>query len=151
MIFHMSLRASDPAHVAGVLAEIWGGEAFPFHAVPGAWITLAGDAHGTALEICPDDTVLVPGEVAVEPDTGVKNHRHSASHVAAETALSEAEVAAIAKRENWLFRRCSRGPFDLLELWVENRFLIELLTPDMAADYRRTMTVDNWRSWAGSG
>jgi len=56
--------------------------------------------------------------------------------------LDEAAVQAIGDREDWHTRRFSRGPpgrplFDGIEFWVENRFLIELSTPDMDAAYLR--------------
>ncbi|MEI6418024.1 MAG: helix-turn-helix domain-containing protein, partial [Sphingomonadales bacterium] len=35
-IFHASIPAQNPALVADVLARIWGGQAMPFHPVPGA-------------------------------------------------------------------------------------------------------------------
>ncbi|MEM7024364.1 MAG: hypothetical protein AAF637_17555 [Pseudomonadota bacterium] len=145
----MSLPARDPARVAVVMARIWAGEAFPFHAAAGAWITLAGSGDGSALEIYPEGTNLVAGSVAVSFETGSAPPA-IASHVAIETPLGEAELIAIAEREGWLARCCSRGPFSLIELWVENRYLIELLTPEMADDYRRTMTTENWRSWSES-
>ena len=147
MIFHLSLPADDPGHVAAVMAELWRGEAFPFHPVPGAWIALAGDAHGTALEVYPADTVLVPGETALESVTHPQAPAKSASHAAVECPLDEAAILAIGEREGWPVRRCDRGPFMLIELWVEGRTLIELLTAEMAADYRRSMTIENWRSW----
>ena len=147
MIFHLSLPARDPARVSAVMAELWGGEAFPFHPIPGAWIAMAGDAHGTALEVYPAETVLIPGDTALESETG-SPPANTASHAAVETPLSEPEVMAIAEREGWLARRCDRGPFQLIELWIEGWVLVELLTVEMAADYRRSMTIENWRSWA---
>lgn len=29
MLFHLSIDADDPRHVAEVIAELWGGRAFP--------------------------------------------------------------------------------------------------------------------------
>ena len=146
MIFHLSLPARDPGRVAAVMAELWRGEAFPFHPIPGAWIAMAGDAHGTALEVYPAETVLIAGDTALDSETG-PTPANTASHAAVETPLSEAEVHAIAEREGWLARRCDRGPFQLIELWVEGWVLVELLTAEMAADYRSSMTIENWRSW----
>ena len=52
MLFHMSIAGRDPRHVAEVIAEIWGGEAFVFPPVAeGSWIAIAGDDRGTALEV----------------------------------------------------------------------------------------------------
>ena len=147
MIFHLSLPARDPARVAAVMAELWGGEAYPFHPIPGAWIALAGDAHGTALEVYPADTVLFPGDAALASETRPPP-ANTASHAAVETPLAEHEIMAIAGREGWLARRCDRGPFQLIELWVEGWVLVELLTAEMAADYRQSMTIANWRSWS---
>lgn len=147
MIFHLSLPADDPGHVAAVMAELWRGEAFPFHPVPGAWIALAGDAHGTALEVYPAETVLVPGDSALASQARPPRPANTASHAAIECPLDEAAIIAVGEREGWPVRRCDRGPFALIELWVEGRVLIELLTAGMAADYRRSMTIENWRSW----
>jgi len=33
----------------------------------------------------------------------------------------------------------------LVEVWIENAYLVEVLDPAQMADYRRTMTVENWR------
>jgi hypothetical protein len=33
-------------------------------------------------------------------------------------------------REGWLVRLCDRGPFELNKLWVENSFMIEVLSPE---------------------
>jgi hypothetical protein len=57
--------------------------------------------------------------------------------------LDEAAIQAIGDREGWRTRRFGRGPpnrplFDVIEFWVENRFLIELSTPDMDPAYLRT-------------
>jgi hypothetical protein len=41
---------------------------------------------------------------------------------------------------------CNRGGlFDLVEVWVENAYLVEVLDPVQMADYARSMTVDNWK------
>ena len=54
MIFHVSIDADDPRHVAEVLAELWGGRAVPFPPVlKGSWVALAGDDRNTTVEIYP--------------------------------------------------------------------------------------------------
>jgi hypothetical protein len=35
--------------------------------------------------------------------------------------------------------------FDLVELWVENVLMLEVLTADLQADYLRTMTIPTGR------
>jgi hypothetical protein len=68
-------------------------------------------------------------------------------HFAAETPLSADAVLAVAEREGWRARICDRGPFQLVEIWLENRFLVQLLPADMLDDYRSAMTTTNWRGW----
>ena len=48
MLFHVSVEADDPKGVAEALAQIMGGEAFPFPPVGrGSWVALAGDEFGS--------------------------------------------------------------------------------------------------------
>ena len=39
----------------------------------------------------------------------------------------------------------SRGLFDLVEVWVENAYLVEVPDPTQMGDYRKAMTVENWK------
>jgi hypothetical protein len=42
---------------------------------------------------------------------------------------------AIAEREGWRAIELSRGAFRVIEFWIENRVMLELLTEDMAQEY----------------
>ena len=44
-------------------------------------------------------------------------------------------VEAIAAREGWQCYRCNRGPFHVIEVWVENESMVEILPPEFAAEY----------------
>ncbi len=46
MIHHVSIPARDPQHVAEVLAELMGGQCYPFGPLEGAFMAASGD--GTA-------------------------------------------------------------------------------------------------------
>jgi hypothetical protein len=35
--------------------------------------------------------------------------------------------------------------FDVVELWLENGLMFEVLTPEMQDDYRTGVTIDMWR------
>jgi hypothetical protein len=137
MIHHISFAARDPGRVAGVLAELLGGFAMPFPPNPGSFLAVGRDGMGTGVEVHPVGVVLEPGDprgarfgrVAEPPAL-------SPVHMALSVAFDEDRVYAIAEREGWACRHCGRGgDFDLLELWVENQFLVEVLTPAMAAGY----------------
>lgn len=138
MIHHLSIPATDTRHVAEVLVELLGGLLTPFGPYPDSWIAWAGDEHGAAIEVYPVGTEMFPAPDGV----GQASFRHAArtgpftaTHAAVSVERTEEEVLAIASREGWTAIRLSRGPFDVIELWVENAVMLEILTPDMAADY----------------
>jgi hypothetical protein len=148
MLFHMSIAAHDPRRVADVIAEMWGGDVFFFPPVTdGSWLVLAGDDRGTTMEIYPIDTVLREGAGdadAYGERTG--NVGFTASHAAIATELDQQAVLAIADREGWSAKYRKRGGlYGVIELWVEGRQMIEVLTPEMQAEYRTGMTRANWQ------
>ncbi|WP_313803515.1 hypothetical protein [Sphingobium sp.] len=154
MLFHLSIAAQDPRHVAQVIAEFWRGEAFPFPPVtPGSWIALAGDDRGTAIEVYPLGTILREEEDDAGGFGDPKEQTgYTATHAAIATVLSEEEVLAIATREGWPARYCKRGgAFGVIELWIEGRQMVELLTQEMQAEYLAMMTVDNYRAMLAAG
>lgn len=152
MLFHASIPAQDTAHVAKVLAELWRGVAFPFPPVPGSHIAMAGDDRGSAIEVWPRDRENVIGKSEVATRHNPAAEGRSATHLAIATPLGREEVLAIASREGWTAMTCRRGDFfDVIEFWVENRFLIEVLTPEMREEYRCFMTPENWARMLGAG
>jgi hypothetical protein len=148
MLFHVSIEADDPRHVAHVFAEIWGGYAAPFPSVTdGSWVALAGDDRGTMIEVYPRGTELHEGEGPADA-FGVRTEprRHNATHMAIATELGIAEVYAIAMREGWPVKYCKRGSvFGVIEIFVEGCQMIEVLTPEMQAEYRHAITIPNWK------
>jgi hypothetical protein len=137
MLFHLSIAAREPRHVASVIAELWGGEALPFPALADSWMAVAGDARGTCIEVYPHDIVLreTDGDADAhgEPAAG---SGFTATHAAIATNLGRDEVMAIAAREGWPAKYRRRGGiFGVVELWIEGRQMIEVLTPEMQAEY----------------
>jgi hypothetical protein len=62
--------------------------------------------------------------------------RFTATHAAVASPLTEAEVFAIAARERWEAKYRKRGgAFGVIELWIENRVMLEVLTAEMQAEY----------------
>lgn len=138
MIHHISIAVNYPLHVAQVLAELWQGQAIPFPDHEGSFVALALDAYGTMIEVHPRDVELVPGadEAGVQHLTTAASSTYSAVHFAVSVPISEAQIQAIADREGWRTVRCHRANyFDVIEFWVENHQLIELLPPEIAAGY----------------
>lgn len=148
MIHHFSISARDPEHVAAVLAEILGGENLNFSPFPGSRIVVAGDSHGTAIEVYPLGLELIPGEAddAVHCHRNIEPSDYTATHVAISVALDEPTVKGIAEREGWRALTCKRSvAFSVIEFWLENRVMIEFLTPEMASDYLSALAPENLR------
>ena len=144
MIHHVSIPARDPEHVARVLAELLGGYAGPFIGpIPGAFVAYAEDANGTGVEVYPERTVFKPGAgdamgeaILAEVPTAV------AFHALISVKADRATIERVGAREGWRTKHMWRGPgdvklFELYELWVENRVMLELVTDDMVPAYAR--------------
>ncbi len=152
MILHASISAIDPRHVAEVLAELWEGEALPFAPVSGAWIAMAGDERGTGIEVYPKGRALIPGSGDAMFDTTDLDHPscYGATHLAIQCHKNQDAIQAIAEREGWRSVRCSRGGmFDVIEFWIENATMIEVLTSEMQTDYQATSSIEAWREAIG--
>jgi hypothetical protein len=155
VIYHLSIAAIQPRRVADVLAELWRGEVFPFPAVAkGSYAVLAGDDRNSLIEVYPLGTELVPESGST--DAGSRHNPgatgRSATHAAISSVLPASEVLAIAEREGWTARYCKRGGhFGVLELWLENLTMVEVLTENMVSEYLATMKIEHWRAAVRDG
>lgn len=146
MIFHISIAADDPKRTAKMLAELWRGEAFPFPVVgKGSWVAHAGDDRRSSIEVYPRDLAFYPteraGEERYEPTS-----RHNAFHAAVGTPLGIEEVQEIGRRYGCHTSVCQRGPwFRVIEFWVDNTQMLEMMTPEMQQEYQSSITLENWR------
>ncbi|RYY28998.1 MAG: hypothetical protein EOP62_01400 [Sphingomonadales bacterium] len=150
MLFHVSTDAQNPQRVASVIAELWGGVATPFPAViEGSWIAMAGDARNSAIEVYPAGTELVQGEGEAGGHGEIRSDaRGSSMHFAMATSMGMDEVNAIAEREGWVAKLCCRGAaFHVIEFWIEGTRMIEVLTPEMQAEYLEAFTLPNWQGF----
>jgi len=146
MIHHISIAAQNPQHVAQVLAEIMQGQMAPFPPNPGSFMALALDEQGTMIEVYPADTELMPGVGSdeVKFTQSAIAHRFSATHVALSVPTEQAQIEHIAEREGWRVVRCNRDDlFEVIEFWIENSVMLELLTPQLAPRYVALMHPDN--------
>lgn len=135
MIHHLSIAARDPKHAAGVLAELMGGTAVTFPPNPGSFFALQLDDHGSGVEVYPAGTELEPngsdgGSFVTKAERG-----YGATHFALSVATDADTVEAIARRAGWQCFVCNRGPFHVIEVWVENQTMVEILPPEFAREY----------------
>ncbi|HSQ95544.1 MAG TPA: hypothetical protein VLM18_05520 [Croceibacterium sp.] len=148
-LIHASIPADDPRQVAKVLAEIMQGEALPFPpGGPDGRMAWSGDGT-VSLEIVRRGHVIHRGPDEGEWRAAAHPQRLSEVHLAIAVDRSAAEIAAIAERAGWPARICSRGEglFELVEVWVEGAFMLEMFDPKQAAHYNRTITVDNLKKY----
>lgn len=139
MIHHLSIAARNPQQVAQVLAELFQGEAVPFPDAryPDSYVAVSFDDYGTVVDVHPFSIELIPGsendalfQCRQNPDAS----SYTATHAAISVPVSEEQIETIAAREHWQTRH-RKGLFEVIELWVENRVLIELLPPAIASGY----------------
>lgn len=151
MINHISIAVENPEKAANVIAELWNGMVVPFPPAPGSFMVFANDGKGSAVEITPSGTVLVPGEgLPPEDDTSAATEEYEAkfvqsgsapqyvaTHLNINTHLSIEEIKEIGRREGWRTLVCNRGEglFQLVEMWVENSFMLEVMTPEQTERY----------------
>lgn len=165
MINHISIGVHDTERVANVLAEIWNGYALPFPPSPNSFIVFADDGKGTAVEVTPINIELIPAEELPEKENydlsfpteeyeakfqfGENSPEYVPVHLAINSPLSAEEIKEIARREGWRTLTANRGGgiFQLIEVWVENRFMFEVFTPEMTARYIEIMKPENWANF----
>jgi hypothetical protein len=136
MIHHLSISARDPKHVADVLAELMGGKAVPFSPNPGSFFALQLDDHGSGVEVHPAGTELHPGgEIGGGFVKQKQPQGYTPTHFALSVQTAAATVETVAKREGWQCFTCDRGPFHVIEVWLENETMVEVLPPEFAAEY----------------
>jgi len=150
MIVHVSIPADDCAKVARVLAAMMDGQALRFPpGGPDTWNVWSKDG-ATQLVMTPRGQYIVPGthEMAWAERP---RERASETHVALCVERSAAEITMLAAQAGWPARICDRGGFfQVIELWVEGAYLVEVLDPQFTAQYRRSMTVERWQAHFGA-
>src|ERR1700751_644180 len=143
MSHHVSIPPRAPRHVAHVLAELMGGQCHPFGPLEGAFMAASGDSHGSMIEVYPEratldipsnDEQVVLGENTAPP-------RNWPFHVLLSVPIEADEVERIGAREGWRAKTFGRGMqgqkpfFHVIEFWLENRLMIEVVSPPMAREY----------------
>ena len=147
MIFHFSISADDPKRTATMFAELWRGQALYFPMVgKGSWIAHAGDDRRTTIEVYPRDLAFYPNESGEGHQRNEPVSRHGPFHAAVGTPLSIEEVEEIGRRYACHTILCNRGPFRVIEFWVDNAQMVEMLTPEMQEEYQRSVTPDGFRA-----
>jgi catechol 2,3-dioxygenase-like lactoylglutathione lyase family enzyme len=143
MIHHLSIAARDPKKAADVLAELMGGSAVPFPPNPGSFFALQLDEYGSGVEVYPAGTELQPGGGTGGGFVKSDARRYGPTHWALSVPTDGDTVRTIAQRAGWQCFDCNRGPFHVIEVWIENETMVEILPPEYAAEYLAFTRPDN--------
>lgn len=137
MIHHYSIPVQDTKNVSKVLAGLFGGTISQFGPYPNAYIVWLGDEFGSAIELFPAGTEIYPddGEGQAKFQHNSSHSRFCATHAAISIDRSREEIFKVAATLGWKALELPRGGFNVIEFWIENKIMIELLTVDMARDY----------------
>lgn len=168
MIAHVSIPSAQPRATALLLAALIDGEAFSFPVVNGAWIAVARDGSGLAVEVYPEGMAHHPGSGDANPALPPQGPqampwedqiyvdgmhlRPSAFHFAMVTPLDDAQVLKIAKAAGLRAVACDRGGvFGVVEVWLDNLILVEVLNRRESERYRSFMNPAGCASMFGPG
>jgi hypothetical protein len=145
VLHHISFNARrEPRQVAQRLAQILGAHAIraPHPPFPeGSWFVVYGDPQGTLIEVLPWGKVLHP-EAAGGMRDDVEMRPYHGTHVLLGTSRSVDEVLSMARAHGWRAGLASAGLFSFIKVWVDDTFLVEVLTPEQAGDYVQAFNRD---------
>lgn len=147
-----------------LLAALIDGEAFDFPVVPGASIAVARDS----VEVYPETMAHHPGVGEADPtlpSNGPQTMpwedqiypdgthiRASAFHVALASPLNDDQILGVARRAGLRAVKCERGGvFGLVEVWLDNAILIEVLSPPEVVRYKAFMNPKACAAMFGEG
>lgn len=145
MILHASVVADDPKQTAEILAALFGGRALPVGPGDGTWSAVGPDPIGNLISVLARGSEFHRNGAHVETRTGDRV-RHSAYHLLIETSLPESEVFALAAERSCHALRARHGAFDVIEFWIDDCLLIEVVTPELGQEYRATIQSPELRA-----
>ena len=137
MLHHVSFTAKNPKRVAEVIATLINGRVSRFGPWDGGYIAWAPDQAGTAIEIYPHGTEMVPGEGKGQArfQRNLFAAKASATHAALSVDLTAEQVFGIVQSQGWQATVQDRGGFNIIEAWIEDTVMLEIMTPTMVQQY----------------
>ena len=135
MIIHISIPATFPKDVATYLAQLVQGECRELSWCPTGYMVFSDDQFSTGIEVLPADTIFMPGQdkgetLVISQNEDAKTS-YSCVHFLLIVNLSHDAVMNIASKAGWrAIPKSSLGAVDMIELWVENTLMIEVVLAD---------------------
>lgn len=134
-ILHTSIPVRDPKRVSEALAKLFDGTVSDFlH--PGCYFVMLGEP-GALIELYRKEIELHPGESGKECVLldGLSPPKHTGSHTAVRVGLDAERVMEIAAEYGWRAEVHRRRVFRVIEFWIENEYLLEVIPPEFAVEY----------------
>jgi hypothetical protein len=146
MILHVSVTADHPRSTAETLATLLGGRAIPLGPNEGSWTAVGPDPVGNVIEVMERGSEFHRAGSQVETLKG-DPQRHSGFHLLMESPMSEQEILTLAEETGTSAYRASRGIFgDLIEFWIDDCLLVEVLPLAWSRAYRSLLTSGELQS-----
>ncbi len=124
-IYHISLDVEDPKATGGFLSKMLDLNLREFY-LDGVNLT---HPSGTSLELTPRNTTISPSPKLFEAGGSVSHD--TSVHISLTTPHSKKKVRQLCEEAGWSCQDATRGPeLPLLEVYVENRYLFEIYTPE---------------------
>jgi hypothetical protein len=149
MILHLSLPALDPQVTAKTLAELVGGIHKPLSWCKNGYMVFTHSEFAIGIEVLPYQTVFMPGSSTNEPlimRSASKEPQYDCVHFLLVIDNSYEHIFKVAGKAGWraIFKR-SLGAIDMVELWVENRFMIEVILKQHQQTTIDALKIENYR------
>jgi hypothetical protein len=111
------------------------------------------DNYGTHIVVFKQGDVWAPGTDAESAQIRQTAPTHLvAVHAAISVPTTHQQIEQIGRREGWRVLTRKQGdvvPFSVIEFWVENRILFELLPPEFVPQYLQTMQPEKIEQMLG--
>jgi hypothetical protein len=146
MILHASVVADTPRHAAETLARLLGGIALPVGPGEGTWTAIGPDPVGNLISVLQRGSEFHRAQADHVLTKIGDPVRHSGFHLLIETPMSEADVYELAEARGCQAHRTTHGAFEVIEFWMDDCLLIEVVTPEMGLAYRETLVSNELRS-----
>lgn len=141
MLHRISISVDNPLHVANVISEILHGSVLRGGDYPYTYTVMSNDEYGSAIELVQSgNEVIVGRQDKFEYEYNLNHSNFSPIHLAISVPASRYEIEQIAEREGWHVAVGNRGRFKLIEFWIENKLLLELIPPETIPQYVKSMS-----------
>lgn len=138
MLHRISISVDNPELVAQVLCQLVNGSILPNSNSELDFTVLLNDEYGSAIDLI-SRSERAMGTTNCKSSYSSNISEFSPTHLAISIPVSKNKIEEITKKEGWHMAVGNRGRFELIELWIENKFLLELILVKNLSKYVNSM------------